>query len=701
MNIKDDKSVYFPRQFINKFKEKNDNIVLNEADKKKKLLDRQLEYYSKNNNVNNIIKKDKIVYINIDSASRNKTPKNIIQDEYNFLKPNPISVDKDSNTITVIQDNSYTPEDKIAVINVDTETEIYNNCLTFINNSNYVIIKHHNHQITSDYKKYLENFYIRLDFYDNLKMIKNVPINLLNGIHDIQLFNSNSEFLSINDYYLNEDPIIKYIDNYIDNNNISIQDFNQNNYLIKLPIKFKTESINDNAYIYPENVGIKIMNIGGIPLNEINANFPLSPLRKHGNQNVNYANSTMMTFNVDVKAYKSVLNTGGSKVIISKIVGFVNGYLNSSNYVIRAKTPLYNIKEISLVSMEFPFFDTIINSNNNKLYWKKIDDGDKINQIAINVGNYDINSLPLEIANSIENSTKIYNGDKLISYNTFNVKINTEENETTFESYNIFLNFVDYYFEKKKIDEINYIMIVFSNPYVSYLDVSDKINIENYIDQIGIPSNIINKEHIIFSINGDALYIKLDLFPDIDNIDFIDKYLPIKIWIPIFIQLTFSYSDTFGKLIGFNDVGEHYAITQFNKKISNKDSYNQTNFSFDKDTNINLTGFENYCYLYLNSYNNIITTTTQTPIFYKIQLSGDPGDILFNPYVDTPLVFDVMENQITEFEIKFLDKDGNLLNFNNANHSFTLKITEEISNPVKTLKLNNTENLKKLENEII
>ena len=65
--------------------------------------------------------------------------------------------------------------------------------------------------------------------------------------------------------------------------------------------------------------------------------------------------------------------------------------------------------------------------------------------------------------------------------------------------------------------------------------------------------------------------------------------------------------------------------------------------------------------------------------YAQIQLPGESGDTVYNSFVggqkfyyDTPL------NRLSEIDFEFRDKNGNLYDFNNINHSFTLEILEVV-----------------------
>ena len=152
------------------------------------------------------------------------------------------------------------------------------------------------------------------------------------------------------------------------------------------------------------------------------------------------------------------------------------------------------------------------------------------------------------------------------------------------------------------------------------------------------------------------------------------------------IRLLFNMNDTFGDILGFKNVGNIYSITPFNKTISNFDNYivdNKLNSIGDIiQTNnlINLSGQNTYFLMYLNNIEFINNINIPTA-FAKILLSGNQGDYLFNTFVRQSS--DIYSQsfpipEITRLDISYLFPDGTMPDFRNINHSFTLKIVEEV-----------------------
>jgi hypothetical protein len=84
--------------------------------------------------------------------------------------------------------------------------------------------------------------------------------------------------------------------------------------------------------------------------------------------------------------------------------------------------------------------------------------------------------------------------------------------------------------------------------------------------------------------------------------------------------------------------------------------------------------------MYLNDIEYIYNTNNLPSAFAKILLTGNPGDVLFDTYVDYPKniyskSFPI--STLNQIKVYFLYPDGSDVIFRNINHSFTLKITEE------------------------
>lgn len=104
----------------------------------------------------------------------------------------------------------------------------------------------------------------------------------------------------------------------------------------------------------------------------------------------------------------------------------------------------------------------------------------------------------------------------------------------------------------------------------------------------------------------------------------------------------------------------------------------QTNLDCNGDLNrfIDLDP-EPYIFLTSDVLKNIDTTgTAVNNIFAKIQLSDEPGKVLYNTFVSDDLVFDNPIRKLNEIDFQFFRKDGKPFDFLGMDHAFTIEITE-------------------------
>ena len=665
-------------------------------------------------------KETKSTLINIDSRFRTSDPKNIIQDDYKVLDNNPLIIHKDSNIIKVYNKNhNYSVEDKIVVKNVKNKDNIFSNGLIFLKNSFYVLVYHKNHDINTNYKKYNSTFEISLSEILGIvdeNYIDNIPINLLNTTHDIIVYDENIlEIFSIQSgYKVITDLMYNYLEYLRTEESEEFKNIINNYYIIKLPLKYKNinteiklEDKTDNSgnvfstYTYPGNSKIQINNIGGIAFNLINANFPINYLQKQGFHTITKVEKDYFYFETSIKAYKDVKGTGGENVVISKVVSFVEGYPNSNNYKIFLKKVFYNVTSIELVSTEFPSTEKIIKSEgtlkNNILQWQNIEDGSYVYSIVIPQGNYNRITLTQTLLDKMNSVERIISDTNSKYYHLFDLKIDISTDEVIFKSYKEVTLSKPFTVENITLNNESRIKLVISHPNNS-VEVGEEIKISGAKSTNGISSQFINTTHIIYEVDTSTesysiILPKINLTTSTTDTSGGES---VVIRVGLLVRFFFNTSNSVGSILGFRNVGENHAITRFSNQISNKDSYevegvssvNLNSAGIEKkiDSNIlNFTGDNLYIYMVINDFSNIITSNEINNAFAKIQLTGNPGDILFNSYVPAKMIFDQPLSQLTEINVKFLYPDGSLVDFNNINHSFTLSIIEEINRPINTL----------------
>lgn len=658
---------------------------------------------------NNLEIKEKKVLLNIDSSYRERIPKNILLGRN--IYPESLVLKKDSNILKInFKNNVIKSGDKIVIKNVKARSENISEALYFINNYDYCLIYLPNHGFTKNFEKYYNPNKIEIlniDYDDAL--ISNIAINSLLSKHQIYLIES-----------------LNLPERFLDNVNFTYQEIKDN----FIGIKLLKSYISYNTFdILPNLVEINCTELGGVPIGYFNADFPVSFNQRQGNYLVSNHTPSSVEVILPIKSYKDEVIKGS--ILIDKIESEYEGYPEISDYSIKLRKHLTNVSKIELLSTEIPNNLNNISSNNNKFYWQNLDDGKVEYEVTIPEGNYTIESLIEKLKNLI-NLTPRQTSKSIEIFNLFEIELDKSSQRIIFKSYRednlsnaIFLT-------TSVIDnqERNVLEIVHKN---NNVQVGDIITISNATAIRYIPANIINGKHTVISINKlnnsyqvilpsfdqteisgtqlavaattgtigvDTVDTKTDIAADI-NLDVRSAYPSqgaggeeIKVISRNFSRLIFNKSNTLGNILGFRDSGLSNAITNFSSEISNKDEYaNEDGFSLNivgnernNNSYFNLTSDVRYIFMYINDYEDVVTNTTARDCFAKIlvdtknglNLQGSSLEYMVNTFVSYPIEFNPPIPNLSQLQIRFSFPDGTLVNFGNIEHSFTLKITENI-----------------------
>lgn len=635
--------------------------------------------------------KEKVVLLNIDSKYREIQPKNILKGLN--IYPESLSVKKDSNILNIkFNNNNIKSGDKIIIKNVKTRYESISQALYFIQNYNYALIYLPNHNFDVNFEKYYTPNKIEISNIDYEKThINNIPINSLITKHKI---------------YLIESLVIP--NNFLDNIEISYEDLKRDFIGIELLDFYVSYNVYD---ILPNLIDINRTEIGGIPIGYFNADFPVNFNQRQGNYLISSNSNTGVEVLLPLNAFRDETITGN--ILIDKIESEYEGYPDISSYTIKLRKNLTNVSQIEIVSSEIPNNFSNISNSNNKFYWQNLDDGKIEYMVSIPIGNYTIESLIKKLEELINLKERV-SLETLDTYNIFRINFDSSSQEIIFKSYREDNLSNAIFIDKKVIDnqERNVLEIVHHG---NNVDVGDIITISNSTAISYVPADIINKEHKVISVNriNNSYQVILPTFnqtelrgtigSDTVGIDIRSAYPrdgaggeEIKVLSKNISRILFNKSDSLGSILGFNDNGKSNAITKFSAIISNKDEYaNEDGFNLNvvgnerNNTNyFNLTNDIRYLFLYINDYEEVITNTSAGNCFAKIlvdvdgnngnRLQGSSLEYMINSYVSYPIKFVSPISNLSQLQIKFTYPDGSLVNFGNINHSFTLKITEEI-----------------------
>jgi hypothetical protein len=137
--------------------------------------------------------------------------------------------------------------------------------------------------------------------------------------------------------------------------------------------------------------------------------------------------------------------------------------------------------------------------------------------------------------------------------------------------------------------------------------------------------------------------------------------------------------------------GYEVCISAKNHTIQEQETLGLRNYGFASvQTNKECTGdlrrflnFSNDAYILMTSgrlttddINPVINTGLVDKIFAKIQLSGDPGDVMYDTYVGGERIFYEPIARMDHIDIQFRRYDNKLFDFRGREHSFTLEIEE-------------------------
>ena len=466
---------------------------------------------------------------------------------------------------------------------------------------------------------------------------------------------------------------------------------------------------------------------GGIPINILNAEYPLDINHARGFHIINDRNNKGYTIE-SLKESCGIANNdgdllinnhvGGDIISCSKIEKIVKGFPNANQYNMQLNKVFANVVSARLISTEFPNTEKVVRDwplerQNNKIYWQNLDDGDHIYMAEIPAGNYKADQLEIAIERAFYETPRInYNIDNPIeiaenfkqvsspytNHNYIRVSIDESTDIVRFRAY------IESFFHtpiisvepeipidpSSDVNNEQIFKIVIEHPSHN-LKIGDKILIAGAIAHLGIPANILNNEHTIKEIIDENHYkIELTKF-NLEITRTITKGgVAVGIYIPMLFRLRFDYNDTLGNILGFRNVGDTTSITSYDIMISNNQKY-EFELSIDefgqkktfKNNAIMLSGF-NYVHMYIKQLQISSGLGEIKDFFAKILLPDSPGTILFNTFAQSNKIFYDPIGRLSELDIEFYGPDGELFDFNGVNHSFTIEITTADETPNQT-----------------
>lgn len=556
--------------------------------------------------------------------------------------------------------------------------------------------------------------------------IGNIPINLLNSYHRI--------------YFTSED-IEKELGLIVTTNNLASPNkfyvklnkaFNKKKFEYadilgtgSLTIVVYEESISD--------VNIEYEHYGGVLISDLSAGFPIGFDSSSGYKVIkNIVQNKYISVSLDKTG---LYNTyfGGSDIIIGLIASVNTRNTQPNKYTVNLEKVYTDIVMIKMINSTIPktqrvFMDGLTGGNrNNRLYWENIDDGAITYQIEITPGTYTTEELVVELESKIRKVMRV-NGKK----NYISVSIDQKSGIVSFTGYNEFIPLSSQrpVFKKQiTFEDINTISTDPEDLYYYYptgqyyknfpnsspdgSNIRIKIYLPNHDSKIGdtlvikdslnyeyIPSSYLNGEHVITNAITD--YVDIVIY----NVNLDTTLLftnkggnNIKLYTKTQFRLRFDYQDTMGRELGFRDVGKNTSITPYLTQITNDVYYeNESVISYINDSNINNAPIDdilttniavrNSLYLDGPSYLLILCKELSNgksigqnkDFFYKINLDGQYGKMLYDTFIDSPIFYTEPIGELSVMTFEFITPEGYLYDFNGVDHSFVLEIVtfEEI-----------------------
>ena len=563
----------------------------------------------------------------------------------------------------------------------------------------------------------LQQEYDKLKIYDTSNMyvnlsgfvgdlIGNIPTKFLNSTHRIYFTQSDSTDILIN--IKNSSNVVEKI----------------TGFYILLPEIFSTNiepvlNINDDKDL---KIDIIFHYIGGIPINILNADIPITNSNIFGYHTIYSTTKDVINIKLSKDTHyinktdkhnpelgQIPINFGGDDVFISKITEIEGGYSNPNNYVIELTKSIKNIFSVKLINSIFPNTSSVFKKTiNNKIYWQNLEDGEHVYNAEITEGSYRIDDLIKELETKMYNVKRIGISDNIINGYInkikFKISIDANTNITTIISYKearLRAPIVDI---KDLLGNAPSLIATISGnpPYLLKinhpnhgLNVNDEIIFEGFVTTMGISNDILNALHVVSNIIDSNTY---EIIIDNFNLTYvrIDEKggFSAKVFVKNKFKLLFDKNDTIGTQMGFRNVGNDIAITDFSEIITNNVAYLNEIVTLDQSTNIKyvyessgkLIKLENnalqlngddYVLMVIKEFGgceNIGKDKKLIEYFAKINFSQKYGENMFDTFVNAPILFYDMLT-LNAVNISFYDKNGKLFDFYGMDHSFVLEVT--------------------------
>jgi len=629
-------------------------------------------------------------YVVIDSSMRIKTSENIIP-VFSKLPNNSLSIKRNMLYINIDNNliNNYNVGDKISITDLEYFEQLYrsstsgNTIVTFVAGKSYIKI---NMNPNTNINQYIN--YINVDTTNSKVIISGVK-----GVKTISFINYNDDtsgFIgNVPISFINDEHQI-----YITPPGEAIAP-DPNIFYILMPYVSDGTNIATNS-VY--NIKFSFNHYNFIPVNQINAGYPLNEYQINGYQIITEKGYDYIGFEIYPPLDLSIPNNStyefenfGNSIYIGVIEQIILGYPSPNSYVINLTKLFTNVILIRLIDTSFPNPNKTIfdcgKEKNNRLYFQSIENISEIQFIELNAGLYNIQSLKNEIETKFSQKSRNIT-DTIFNYNLnynviFNADLNT--NIVTFESYKtttlqVPIETVDPIINPAdtSIGTGKY-TITIKHENHGITSQTENILFSGFIEHLGLYASDLNGLHTVTILDKDRYQFTLNninLNPT-KTVTYGGRGVGVKI--PSQIKLFFNYPDTIGNVLGFRNVGSDTSITDFNYIIKNTDLYmNEQNIKKCKKNNAIILQHFKYFFITCKEIPIITDTNKITNIFAKILTSNIDNinnNLLIDTFSLTPQFYYDPIRELYQLTLQFYYPTGELVNFDDQEHTFTLEIT--------------------------
>ncbi len=507
------------------------------------------------------------------------------------------------------------------------------------------------------------------------------------------------------------------------------------------------------------DVTIRYKHYGGVPTNTITAELPVGFKSVVGYKYINdIVENTYIVVDLDRIGFFDK-RFGGSNIYIGEIYDILSGYPNPNNYVIELDRVYTNIVMVRMVASSFPRSQKVImdgvsgGRKNNRFYWQNADDGPIIYHIEIDSGNYSTDKLKTLFELAVSKIPRVGTNIRTNNFNHILLDIDSDSDKVTFKSYDVYEPGTTTLVKKISLNEINqlgssntdtqdifylypsggyyqteYYQTVYYQNILSTLGrrIRIKISHPNNTVRIGqqilitqstnygnISQSYINSFHTVTRADSDSYDI---LVFNVNLDESLNLLLAggnaIRIYTPSLFRIRYDYQDTFGKELGFRNVGDETSITQYDYVITNDVLYDGenltsvvrelTNTPTATDYSVNnmidgniplrntlLLSGTPYIFITCNELQNCKSIGLVKDYFYRIDLNkqiaqNELDKYIYNSFVDTPMILNDPIKRLTKLTIGIVSSDNSYYDFNGLDHSFNLEIVTFDETPEAT-----------------